>query len=117
MLVKTEFQNTETQPQTNMQNLFVVEQWVMALEAEANRFKQGIPQEFRTRDDNFLYWKSLRRLIKRLNEDLDDHIFRLERESEDEWVVELDGHLTKKALDNYCQAARTVGIVPVGIRA
>lgn len=100
-----------------MENSFDVERWVMALEAEAHRFKQGIPRELRTRDDNFRYWKSLRRLIKRLNEDLDDHIFRIERESEDEWLVELDAIFTKKALDNYCQAARTVGIVPIGIRA
>lgn len=94
-----------------MENVFDIERWAMLLEAEVNRFATSAPPAGRTLAQEENYMNSIRKLIERLNEDLDDHCFEVEGNA----VVELDATFTKEALDNYRKAARAAGIAPIGI--
>jgi hypothetical protein len=95
-----------------MEKVFDIERWASLLEAEAHRFISSAPPAGRTLAQEENYLKSIRKLIKRLNEDLEDFSFQLEDE---EAVVELDGVFTKEAVDNYRKAAEAIGIAAIGI--
>jgi hypothetical protein len=94
-----------------MENVFDIERWISLLEAEANRFASSAPPAGRTlaQEENFL--NSIRKLIKRLNEDLVDNHMLLG----DENIVVLDGTFTEQAIDNYRKAASEAGIAAIGI--
>ena len=94
-----------------MENMSDIENWVKALTAEFDRFASSPPSADRTLDQEKDYFKSIRKLIKRLNEDLDDHCYEVGGKA----LVELDATFTKEALDNYRKAARAAGIAPIGI--
>lgn len=94
-----------------MENVFDIERWASFLEAEADRFLSSPPPAGRTLAQEKNYLRSIRKLIKRLNEDLEDHCFQYKGEN----VVELDATFTKEAIDNYRKAANAAGIAEIGI--
>lgn len=94
-----------------MENVSDIERWATLLEAEDDRFTSSAPPAGRTLAQEENYMKSIRKLIKRLNEDLDDFSFQYKGKD----VVELDATFTKQAIDNYRKAATAAGIAPIGI--
>jgi hypothetical protein len=89
-----------------------IENWVKALTAEFDRFASSASSADRTLDQEKDYFKSIRKLIKRLNEDLDDHCYEVGGKA----LVELDAIFTKRALNNYLKASEAIGIAPIGIQ-
>ncbi len=88
-----------------------IEKWMACLEAEVHRFISRAPPAGRKPEDESNYVTTIRNLIERLNEDLDDYCFELGGKV----VVELDAIFTKKALNDYLKAAKAIGIAPIGI--
>ena len=108
---KTDFWITQLQHQTTMDNLSDIENWITCLETEVERFISTVPPAGRTLAQEENYLKRIRKLIRRLNEDMDDHCFQLGGKV----VVELDAIFTKKALNDYLKAAEAIGIAAIGI--
>ena len=94
-----------------MDNLSDIENWMTCLETEVDRFISTVPPAGRNPDDEANYITSIRNLIERLNEDIDDHCFQLGGKV----VVELDAIFTRKALNDYLKAAEAIGIAAIGI--
>ena len=103
----------QTQRQTAMENVSDIENWVKALTAEFYRFCSSPPLADVTVAQEKNYFKGIRKLIKRLKEDLDDNYYVYRGRA----LVELDGFFTEKALNNYLKAAEAIGIAPIGIPA